>query len=90
LRDNPDVASVGRWWPRRLPADGVAIRESELIGLVPLAALLDVADRAGAPSTATDDERVLAAGAYLRLRDASPLQALELRLRAATAGPVAT
>jgi hypothetical protein len=71
-------------------ADGVAIRESELIGLAPLAALLDVADHAGAPAAASDETRVLAAGAYLRLRDASPLQALELRLRAASAGPVAT
>ena len=34
------------------------------------------------PATAGDEERVLAAGAFLRLRDASPLQALELRLRA--------
>ena len=63
--------------------DGVGLRESELIGLAPLAALLDVADHAGAPITASDEERVLAAGAFLRLRDASPLQALELRLRAA-------
>ena len=63
--------------------DGVEVRESELIGLAPLAALLDVADHAGVPATATDEERVLAAGAFLRLRDASPLQALELRLRAA-------
>jgi glutamate formiminotransferase len=63
--------------------DGVGLRESELIGLAPLAALLDVADHAGAPITASDEERVLAAGAFLRLRDASPLQALELRLRVA-------
>jgi glutamate formiminotransferase len=62
--------------------DGVELRESELIGLAPLAALLDVADHAGVPATGTDEERVLAAGAFLRLRDASPLQALELRLRA--------
>ena len=65
--------------------DGVELRESELIGLAPLAALLDVADHAGSPATASDEERVLAAGAFLRLRDASPLQALELRLRAAAA-----
>jgi len=63
--------------------EGVRLRESELIGLAPLAALLDVADHAGAAITASDEERVLAAGAFLRLRDASPLQALELRLRAA-------
>jgi glutamate formiminotransferase len=63
--------------------DGVGLRESELIGLAPLAAFLDVADHAGAAVTASDKERVLAAGAFLRLRDASPLQALEIRLRAA-------
>ena len=66
--------------------DGVGLRESELIGLAPLAAFLDVADHAGIPTTVSDEERVLAAGAFLRLRDASPLQALELRLRAVEAG----
>jgi glutamate formiminotransferase len=66
--------------------DGVGLRESELIGLAPLAAFLDVADHAGIPAAAGDEERVLAAGAFLRLRDASPLQALELRLRAVEAG----
>lgn len=90
-----DVATTPIWraWEmvaEEAAADGVAIRESELIGLAPLAALLDVADHAGAPATATDEERVFAAGAFLRLRDVSPLQALELRLRAASAGPVAT
>jgi hypothetical protein len=71
-------------------ADGVGLRESELIGLAPLAALLDVADHAGVPAGGTDEERVLAAGAFLRLRDASPLQALELRLRAASAEDAGT
>jgi glutamate formiminotransferase len=71
-------------------ADGVGIRESELIGLAPLAAFLDVADHAGVPAGATDEERVVAAGAFLRLRDASPLQALELRLRAASAEDAGT
>src|SRR5664280_3172482 len=90
-----DVATTPIWraWEmvaEEAVADGVAIRESELIGLAPLAALLDVADHAGAPATATDEERVLAARAFLRLRDVSPLQALELRLRAASAGPAAT
>ncbi len=70
--------------------DGVALRESELIGLAPLAAFLDVADHAGVPAVAGDEERVLAAGAFLRLRDASPLQALELRLRAVEAGAIGT
>jgi glutamate formiminotransferase len=65
--------------------DGVGLRESELIGLAPLAAFLDVADHTGAPVNASDEERVLAAGSYVRLRNASPLQALELRLRVAAA-----
>ena len=90
-----DVATTPIWraWEmvaEEAAADGVAIRESELIGLAPLAALLDVADHAGVSAMVAEEERVLAAGTFLRLRDASPLQALELRLRAASAGPVAT
>ena len=45
-----------------------------------------VADRAGAPRDAPPEERVLAAGRYLKLRDASPLMALELRLARAAGG----
>jgi glutamate formiminotransferase len=63
--------------------DGVELAESELIGLAPLAALLAVADRAGAPEDAPVEERLAAAAASIRLRDFSPLQALELRLAAA-------
>ena len=65
--------------------DGVDLAESELIGLAPLAALLDVADRAGEPEETGVEERLAAAARYIRLRDFSPLQALELRLAAATA-----
>ena len=65
-------------------AAGIELAESELIGLAPLAAFLDVADHAGAPSEAPVEERLAAAAAFLRLRDFSPLQALELRLAAAT------
>ena len=61
-------------------SDGVELAESELIGLAPVAALLAVADRAGADSDAPVEERLATAAAYLRLRDFSPLQALELRL----------
>lgn len=68
-------------------AEGVGVRETELIGLAPLAAFLGVADRAGAPVDVPVEERVLAAGHYLQLRDASPLQALELRLRAVDVAP---
>jgi glutamate formiminotransferase / 5-formyltetrahydrofolate cyclo-ligase len=66
--------------------DGVELAESELIGLAPLAALLAVADRADSPPDAPVDDRLAAAAAYLRLRDFSPLQALELRLAAVSGG----
>jgi glutamate formiminotransferase len=60
--------------------DGVTLAESELIGLAPLAALLDVADHAGAPADASVETRLAAAATAIRLRDFSPLMALELRL----------
>jgi len=63
--------------------DGVKLAESELIGLAPLAAFLAVADRADAPSEDSVERRLATAAAYLRLRDFSPMQALELRLEAA-------
>lgn len=63
--------------------DGVEPAESELIGLAPLAAFLAVADHAEAPADAPVEARLAAAAAYLRLRDFSPDQALELRLEAA-------
>jgi glutamate formiminotransferase len=65
--------------------DGVVLAESELIGLAPLAAFLAVADRAGAPTEDTIERRLATAAAYLRLRDFSPMQVLELRLEAARA-----
>jgi glutamate formiminotransferase / 5-formyltetrahydrofolate cyclo-ligase len=66
--------------------DGVELAESELIGLAPLAAFGAVADRAGAPRDSPAEERVLAAGRFLKLRDATPLMALELRLAQAAGG----
>lgn len=65
--------------------DGVEPAESELIGLAPLAAFLAVADHAGAASDEPVEDRLAAAARYLRLRDFSPSQALELRLEAARA-----
>jgi glutamate formiminotransferase len=65
--------------------DGVDLAESELIGLAPLAALLAVADRVDAPADDPVEDRLAAAAAFLRLRDYSPMQALELRLEAARA-----
>ncbi|MEO5940974.1 MAG: glutamate formimidoyltransferase [Candidatus Limnocylindrales bacterium] len=77
--------------------DGIELYESELIGLAPLAAFLDVADHAAAsgdpataaevPADASVNERLAAAARFLRLRDFSPMQALELRLDAARATP---
>jgi glutamate formiminotransferase len=63
--------------------DGIELFESELIGLAPLAAFLDVADHVEASSTSPIEERLAAAAAFLHLRDFSPMQALELRLDAA-------
>ena len=67
--------------------DGVELAESELIGLAPLAALLGVAERAAAAATDPVEARLASAAGYLRLRDFSPLQALELRLEAARTAP---
>ena len=67
--------------------DAVTLHESELIGLAPLAAFLDVADHADSPAEAPVEDRLAAAASFLKLRDFSPQQALELRLAAAeTAG----
>jgi glutamate formiminotransferase len=88
-----DFASTPLWlvWDtvRDLAAeDGVGLAESELIGLAPLAAFLAVADRADAPAEDPIERRLARAATYLRLRDFSPMQALELRLEAARAsGP---
>jgi glutamate formiminotransferase len=62
---------------------GVGLRESELIGLAPLAAFDDVAAHAGVGTAAPVEERFAAAAAAIRLRDPDPMMALELRLGAA-------
>jgi glutamate formiminotransferase len=64
--------------------DGVDLRESELIGLAPVAAFLDVAAHAGAPADAPVEDRFAAAAAAIRLRDPDPMMLLELRLAAAS------
>ena len=63
--------------------DGVRPAESELIGLAPAASFLAVADHAGVPSGDPIEARLAAAADYLRLRDYSPMEILELRLDAA-------
>ena len=65
--------------------EGVELRESELIGLCPLAALVDVADHIGAPAGMPDEERITRAADWLKIRDFDPTMALELRLAAAQA-----
>ncbi|MBX3031290.1 MAG: glutamate formimidoyltransferase [Chloroflexi bacterium] len=60
-------------------ADGVAIRDAELIGLVPLAALRDVADHAAIDEALSVTARAQAALEWLGVRDARPAMALELR-----------
>jgi glutamate formiminotransferase len=62
--------------------DDIELAESELIGLAPLGAMLDVADHVGLSELAPMNERLAGAAQFLRLRDFSPLQALELRLDA--------
>jgi len=66
--------------------DGIELYESELIGLAPLAAFLDVADHVETPGDAPVEDRLAAAASFLQLRDFSPLHALELRLDAARSG----
>ncbi|MBA2381779.1 MAG: glutamate formimidoyltransferase, partial [Chloroflexi bacterium] len=68
--------------------DGIELFESELIGLAPVAAFLDVADHVEAPGDAPIKDRLEIAAGFLRLRDFSPMQALELRLEAANAAAV--
>ncbi len=66
--------------------EGVEARESELIGLVPLAALVDVADHADVPADLPVETRITRAATWLKARDFEPTMALELRLAAAQAG----
>lgn len=62
-------------------AQGVAIRQSELVGLVPEAALLDVADHAGIAGGR--EQRLGDAARWLRIRDFRLDHVLEIRLAAA-------
>jgi glutamate formiminotransferase len=68
---------------RLATAEGVGIRESELIGLAPQAAFDGVANHAGVPGSAAPEARFAAAASYLRLRDAQADMVLEQRLETA-------
>ena len=85
-----DFATTPMWrvWDevRSMAAEeGVRLRESELIGLAPLAAFDSVAAHAGTSPDAPVERRFGDAAEYLLLRDADPEMALELRLAAARA-----
>jgi glutamate formiminotransferase len=80
-----DFATTPMWrvWEevRAIAAeDGIGLRESELIGLAPLAAFLDVAAHAGGDPDAPVERRFSDAARFLQLRDPDPAMALELRL----------
>jgi glutamate formiminotransferase len=80
------VTPLWRVWEtvRDLAAEeGIELRESELIGLCPLAALAAVADHAEVPADLAVDERITQAARWLKVRDFDPSMALELRLEAA-------
>ncbi|HYN69732.1 MAG TPA: glutamate formimidoyltransferase [Candidatus Eisenbacteria bacterium] len=66
---------------------GAGIRESELIGLAPMAAFDAVALHAGVPASAPLDARFAAAATFLQLREPHAEMALELRLAAVHDGP---
>ncbi len=85
-----DFATTPMWrvWEevRAIAAeDHISLRESELIGLAPLAAFMDVAAHAGADSGDPPERRFMEAARYVHLRDPDPAMALELRLAAARA-----
>ena len=65
---------------REAAEEGVRVRESELIGLAPARALLDVADHAGVDAGLPVKDRLAGAATWLKLRDFDPSMALELRL----------
>ncbi|MDQ3870425.1 MAG: glutamate formimidoyltransferase [Chloroflexota bacterium] len=65
-------------------AEGVNVRESELVGLAPVAALLEVAEHAGVAADGSLEEKITAAADWLRIRDFEPTRALELRLAEAS------
>lgn len=84
------VTPLWRVWEEvrdRAAAEGVELRESELIGLAPLRAFTDVADHIGLAAGGGAEERITDAAGWLRIRGFEPTMALELRLaRAEAAG----
>jgi glutamate formiminotransferase len=80
-----EVTPLWRVWEeaqRLARAERVELLDSELVGLVPLAALVEVADRVGVATSASLEERLGQAGAWLRIRRFDPAMVLERRLAA--------
>lgn len=65
---------------RLAAAEGVSLLDSELIGLAPVAALVEVADHIGSGSFHTAEQRLQEAASWLRIRRFDPSMALEVRL----------
>jgi glutamate formiminotransferase len=61
-------------------AEGVSLLDSELVGLIPAKALVDVADHIGAASFHATEQRLREAASYLRIRRFDPSKVLEVRL----------
>lgn len=83
------VTPLWRVWEEvlRLACEaGVNVRESELIGLAPLAALMAVADHAGVDGSLSTERRITEGAAWLQVRDFDTAMALELRLASMRAG----
>ena len=77
------VTPIWRVWEavREAAAErGVGLRESELIGLAPIQALLDVADHVAVDPAFQATERIGRAAEWLKIRDFDPSMALEIRL----------
>ncbi len=81
-----ETTPLWRVWEeaQRLAADeGVSVLDSELIGLVPAAALGAVAEHIGSHSFHTAEQRLHEAASWLRIRRFEPSMVLELRLELA-------
>ena len=65
---------------RLAAGEGVSLLDSELIGLVPARALVEVADHIGSASYHTAEQRLHESASYLRIRRFDPSMVLEVRL----------
>ena len=85
-----DRAPLWKVWEeaRRLAGDeAVSILDSELVGLLPARALVDVADHIGSAAFLTAEQRLAEAAGYLRIRRYDPSMVLEVNLEMARERP---